>query len=144
VITSVTRWRRLVVALLGLAVLLAACASNDAVRDVSLATLASSQERFDGTIVRTHGRLRAFADPDGKRYVVAEDARDDRVRVEPQRAAQRFVGSEATLVGCFTASTTSDRTLRVSTIVRADAEQPHRLRIRSPGPCRPAGRQEAA
>jgi hypothetical protein len=136
--------RRVVVVVLGLIVLVTACGSNADVASVSLATLTSHQEHFDGSIVRTQGHLRAFVDPDGTRYVVVEDAHANRVLVEPRSAAQRFLPSRVTLVGCFTASPTSDRTLRASSIVRADRGQPHRLRIRTRSDCRPAGRQPAA
>jgi sugar/nucleoside kinase (ribokinase family) len=136
--------RRVLVLAVGTIVLLTACASESGVASLSLARLASEQERFDGSIVRTQGRLRAFVDPDGTRYVVVEDARADRVLVEPAWAAQRFLRARVILVGCFTASATSDRTLRVSSIVRTDRGQPHRVRVRSRGSCQPAGRQTAA
>jgi hypothetical protein len=141
---SLTPSRRVVVVVLGLIVLVTACGSTDDVTSVSLATLTSKQEQFDGSIVRTEGHLRAFVDPDGTRYVVVEDAHANRVLVEPRSAAQRFLSSRVTLVGCFTASETSDRTLRASSIVRADRGRPHRVRIRSRRECRPAGRQPAA
>jgi hypothetical protein len=129
---------------LGLIVLVAACGSNTDVASVSLARLTSNQEQFNGSIVRTQGRLRAFVDPDGTRYVVVEDGHANRVLVEPPWAARRFLPSRVTLVGCFTASPTSDRTLRASSIVRAGRGQPHGLRIRSRSDCQPAGRQPAA
>ena len=128
----------------GLIALLAACGSSADVGTVSLAWLTSDQEHFDGSIVRTQGRLRAFDDPDGTQYVVVEDADANRVLVEPLSAARRFLGARVTIVGCFTASPTSDRTLRASSIVRAEHGQPHDLRIRSRESCRPAGRQPAA
>jgi hypothetical protein len=124
-------------------VLLTACGSGTGVADVSLATLTSGQVRYDGSVVRTRGRLREFVDPDGTRYVVVEDARDDRVLVEPRRAAQRFLHSRVVLVGCFTASETSDRTLRVSSIVRTGRGRPHQVRVHPPRSCRPAGLEAA-
>jgi hypothetical protein len=131
--------RRGVIALiLGMFMLVSACASGAGVTSVSLSRLASDQERFDGSIVRTQGRLRAFQDPDGTRYVVVEDARADRVRVEPLWAAEQFLRSHVALVGCFTASETSDRTLRASSITRTARGRPHRVSVPSRRSCRPA------
>jgi hypothetical protein len=141
---SRSRARLLAAVCFGLIALLTACGSSAGVASVSLAKLTSDQDRFDGSIVRTQGRLRAFEDPDGTRYVVLEDGHANRVLVEPLWAARRFLRARVTVVGCFDASPTSDRTLRASSIVRAEHGQPHELRLRSREVCRPAGRQTVA
>jgi hypothetical protein len=134
-----------VAAVLGLAAVVSACSSGGAgVTSVSLGALAANQEHYDGTAVRTDGRLREFTDPDGSTYVVVQDSHANRVLVEPRSAAERLAGDRVSVTGCFSASATSDRTLRAWTIERVDGGKPDRIRIRSPHPCTPASREVAA
>jgi hypothetical protein len=133
-----------VAVVLGLATMLSACGSGGSdVTSASLAELASNQEHYDGSAVRTQGRFREFADPDGSTYVVVEDAHANRVLVEPRSAAERFVGARATVTGCFTASPTSDRTLRAWSIERTGSGTPARVRVRSAHSCTPASHEVA-
>jgi hypothetical protein len=133
-----------VAVVLGIATVLSACGSGGSgVTSASPAKLASNQEYYNGTAVRTEGRFRQFTDPDGSTYVVVEDAHANRVLIEPRSAAERFVGARVAVTGCFSASATSDRTLRAWSIERTDGGTPARVRIRSPHSCTPASQVTA-
>ena len=104
-------------------VLLAAVAIGacTAVRTISLAELASEQERFIGHSVRTSGTVREFVDPDGSRYYVLEDSAANRVQLLPAGSVARYEGLTVTVVGVFDVRPALGRVLEVQSVQSASS-----------------------
>jgi len=106
---------------------------------VTLSFLVEHQERYDGTRVKTRGRIRAFNDPRGARYFVLEDADHNRVEIDPALVASRYVGSVVEVTGCFTASASMGRAMGICDIVRIGRGTPRHWHIAGRRACHPAG-----
>jgi len=133
-------WALRVVVVAICAVLLVGCGGTSGLPRVSLSLLVAHQDRYDGARVRVRGRVRAFVDPDGLRYFVLEDTRDNRVRLVPSDVVGRYRGSEVEVTGCFTTSPVVGRRLRASDVVRLRGRpsQPRRSHVASHRGCHPA------
>jgi hypothetical protein len=132
---------RVVVLAAACAALLVGCGGASGPPQVSLSQLVAQQGRYDGARVRVRGRVQRFVDPDGVRYFVIEDGRDNRVQLLPPGVVGSYRGSTVEATGCFTTSPIDGRMLRVSDIVRLGGQrsQPHRSHVSSDRACRPAG-----
>ncbi len=99
------------------ALLVSACGSGarEAVT-VPLIELVTEQDRYEGSDVRTRGRVETFGDdPDVVHYVI-EDDRSNRVQLLPTDVAKRFVGREVIVVGRFGFDDQRGRFIRVESI----------------------------
>ncbi len=133
------RVRACLVALLVGAALLAGCDGGSGVPVVSLSSLATRQERYDGTRVQVEGHVRPFVDADGQQYYVLEDAGHDRVQLEPSGAARSYRGTTVRVRGCFTADPSTGRHLQVTAIARLVDGATHQARTLPAHACRAAG-----
>lgn len=112
--------RALLLAMVAALPLVAACGLLGPER-VTLAELARDAERYDDREVSTTGMVREFDEDDGalERHFVIEDARANRVLLEPDDAAAPHVGEAVRVVGRFTFDPETGRALEVDVIERA-------------------------
>lgn len=114
----------------GLAVLLAvaavvvtatSCAGGGS-GQTSLAELVNHTTTHDGQEVRTSGTVRRFKDSaTSTPYFVLEDAKQNRVKLDPADGAERYVGRHIVVEGRFTYSDTKGQQLAVTGIVSSSA-----------------------
>ena len=84
----------------------------------SLAELVNHATTHDGQEVRTSGTVRRFKDSaTSTPYFVLEDAQHNRVKLDPARGAERYVGRHIVVEGRFTYSDTKGQQLAVTDIV---------------------------
>lgn len=103
-----------VLAIPGLTLLAPACGTRQPTF-VSLATLATHQESYQGKEIKTMGVVKGFMDPSGP-YFVIEDASHNRVEVLPVSRMARYQGQRIEVTGRFDFNNTIGRFLQVEQV----------------------------
>ncbi len=99
--------------------LLVACGEPER---VNLSTLVGREDEYDGQQIEVHGRVTAFEDEQWGRYYVVEDARNNRVRLNPAEQAEPFEGREVRVTGRFSFQDDEGRRLDIDEIGPPSAE----------------------
>jgi predicted small lipoprotein YifL len=92
--------------------LLAGCGGGGPV-DASPAELVAQQERLDGAVVRTIGRVDTYHDP---RHYWVEDRANNRTELVPHEAVEPYVGREVLVEGRFSYAEDEGRLIEVERI----------------------------
>ncbi len=107
---------------LGLVMLLTlaatACGETDsATTELALRDLVRFQDRYDGQMVATSGRVNMFAEPE--HYWIEGDPAH-RVRIEPHNAVSGRVGERVRVIGRFEYDSNAGRVLRAQSVELVD------------------------
>lgn len=89
-------------------------------QSVSLAALATSEERYREEEVKTQGVVRRFSGPSGP-YFVIEDAEHHRVQVLPASKVAGREGQRVAVVGTFGLSPTTGRVIHAHRVAAVDS-----------------------
>ena len=102
-----------------LAVVLSACGSGTS--EVSLEVLADEQDRYDGRVVSTQGRVIPIEDsPGAEQYFVLEDSAGNRVRALPDALVRPHARESVAVSGTFRFDPSAGRELHIATIERSE------------------------